>query len=122
MVKDVEGLMSNAYFGGRAAFLFIFVLLLIPVINWIVGGLIAGTLGLQLLLDRKILRLLTWLAGSTIWSALSFYLLGFPNHSVVAIITMLTFWVWTWFMLKLLTAWGASDLTPQGTVSGRIKD
>ena len=114
--------MSNVYSGGKASFLFIFVLLLIPIFNWIVGGLLAGTFGLQLLLDRKILRLLAWFAGSTIWSALSFYLLGFPEHSAIAIVTMLTFWVWTWFMLKLLTAWGASDLTPQAAVSGRIKD
>ncbi len=113
--------MSDAHKSSKAAFVFIFVLLIIPLVNWIIATLIAGKAGLRLLARGQWARLLGLLAGSMLWSILSFYLLALKDHTVVALLMMLVFFGWTWFLLKLIEAWDAPDEPAQVALTGRIQ-
>lgn len=113
--------MSNTHKSSRAAFVTVYVLLLIPGLNWIVGTLFAAKAGLRLLARGQWARLLGLLAGSTLWSILSFYLLALKEHTIVAMLMMLAFFGWTWFLLKLIEAWDAPDESAQVSMAGRIQ-
>lgn len=113
--------MSDAHKSSKAAFITVYVLLLIPGLNWIVATLFAAKAGLRLLARAQWARLLGLLAGSTLWSILSFYLLALKEHTVIAMLMMLAFFGWTWFLLKLIEAWDAPDEPPQVAMSGRIQ-
>ncbi|MDP1956250.1 MAG: hypothetical protein Q8K71_17440 [Polaromonas sp.] len=113
--------MSEAHKSSKAAFVTTYVLLLVPGLNWIIGTLLAAKAGLRLLVRRQWARLLGLLAGSTLWSILSFYLLALKDHTVVALLLMLVFFGWTWFLLKLIEAWDAPDEPAQVSMTGRIQ-
>jgi hypothetical protein len=113
--------MSNAHKSSKAAFVTLYVLLLVPLLNWIIGTLLAAKAGLRLLARRQWARLLGLLAGSTLWSILSFYLLALKDHTFVALLMMLIFFGWTWFLLKLIEAWDAPDEPAQVSMTGRIQ-
>lgn len=113
--------MSDAHKSSKAAFVTTYVLLLVPGLNWIFGALLAAKAGLRLLARRQWARLLGLLAGSTLWSILSFYLLALKDHTVVALLMMLVFFGWTWFLLKLIEAWDAPDEPAQVSMTGRIQ-
>lgn len=113
--------MSDAHKSSKAAFVFIFVLLIIPGLNWILATLLAGKAALRLLSRGHSSRLMGLLAGSTLWSFLSFYLVAFERTPRLALCMMIAFPVWTWFLLKLIEAWDIPDEPAQVSVSGRIQ-
>lgn len=113
--------MNDPHKSSKAAFVTVFVLLLIPGLNWIIGTLLAAKAGLRLLANGQWARLLGLLAGSTLWSILSFYLLGLKDHTFVALLLMLVFFGWSWFLLKLIEAWDAPEEPAQASLNGRIQ-
>lgn len=113
--------MSDAHKSSKAAFVTLYVLLLIPGLNWIVGTLFAGRAGMRLLARGQWARLLGLLAGATLWSLLSFYLLLFGKHVLVATVMMLAFFGGTWFLLMLIEAWDTPDEPAQVSLTGRIQ-
>ncbi|WP_293602119.1 hypothetical protein [Polaromonas sp. 35-63-35] len=96
-------------------------LLLIPGLNWIVGTLFAGRAGVRLLSRGHLARLLGLLAGATLWSILSFYLLLFWKHPLLAALMMLVFFGGTWFLLMLIEAWDMPDEPARVSLTGRIQ-
>lgn len=113
--------MSDANKSSKVAFVTLYVLLLIPGLNWIVGTLFAGRTGLRLLSRGHLVRLLGLLIGATLWSIFSFYLLLFGKHALVATLMMLAFFAGTWFLLMLIEAWDTPDEPAQVSVTGRIQ-
>ena len=113
--------MSDAHKSSKAAFVTLYVLLLIPGLNWIVGTLFAGRAGVRLLSRGHLARLLGLLAGATLWSILSFYLLIFARHPLLATLMMLAFFGGTWFLLMLIEAWDTPDEPAQVSLTGRIQ-
>ncbi len=113
--------MSDAHKSSKAVFITLYVVLLIPGLNWILGTLLAAKAGLRLLARGQWARLLGLLAGSTLWSILSFYLLALKQHTIVAMLMMLAFFGWTWFLLKLIEAWDKPDEPAQVAMTGRIQ-
>jgi hypothetical protein len=113
--------MSDAHKSPKAAFVTLYVLLLIPGLNWIVGTLFAGRAGLRLLSRGHLARLLGLLVGATLWSILSFYLLIFARHPILAALMMLAFFGGTWFLLMLIEAWDTPDEPAQVSLNGRIQ-
>lgn len=113
--------MSDVHKSPKAAFVTLYVLLLVPGLNWIVGTLLAAKAGLQLLSRGQSARLMGLLAGSTLWSVLSFYLLVFQIQALIATLLMLAFFGWTWFLLMLIEAWDTPDQPPQVSLTGRIQ-
>ena len=113
--------MSDAHKSSKAAFVTLYVLLLIPGLNWIVGTLFAGRAGVRLLSRGQLARFLGVLAGATLWSFLSFYLLIFARHPLLATVMMLAFFGGTWFLLMLIEAWDTPDEPAQVSLTGRIQ-
>lgn len=113
--------MSDANKSSKAAFVTLYVLLLIPGLNWIIGTLFTGRAGVRLLARGQWARLLGLLVGATLWSILSFYLLLFNKHAVVATVMMLAFFGGTWFLLMLIEVWDTPDEPAQVSLAGRIQ-
>jgi hypothetical protein len=61
------------------------------------------------------------LAGSTLWSIFSFYLLVFEIQALVATFMMLTFFGLTCFLLMLIDALDTPDEPAQVSLAGRIQ-
>lgn len=114
--------MSNANKSPKAVFIGVYILLIIPGLNWLVGTLLAAVSGLHLLSKGQWMRLMGLLAGATLWSILSFYLLFFGKSIVMATIMMLAFFGWTWFFLMLINSWDRPDEPAQVSLGGRIQN
>ncbi|MEO8390730.1 hypothetical protein [Polaromonas sp.] len=113
--------MSDAHKSSKAAFVTLYVLLLIPGLNWIIGTLFAGRAGVRLLSRGQLVRFLGVLVGATLWSILSFYLLIFTKHPILATLMMLAFFSGTWFLLMLIETWDTPDEPAQVSLTGRIQ-
>lgn len=100
----------------------LYLLLLVPVLNWLIGAVLAFQTACHLLERRQFLRLLVLAAGSTVWCGLSLYLAPFgygePAWGLVMLVASL---VWTRYMLAWMCLWRGEAAEALVELSGRIE-
>lgn len=101
---------------------FIFLLLLIPILNYLPAAFIGLTQAILLLRGGKLVRLLLFLVMCAGWFALSGYWMRFASGDYLAITPVaLAHAVLTGVMLFLVVKWHAETVPPPVVLSGRIE-